>query len=780
MKLFNYYPILIAVFLLYCKPLSAQHTKEAIKFNQISKQLSEPQSLSPKQFNELFKQGKNLAKILNQDTCFGRLDEYACRYYLAIGNNHAAWDANESAKEHYLHANNYQMAAQTVANKLGILTYQGLYDSMLVVAKQSESLIAKANKRTVISIKNACGTALRNLGKQNEALVLYKEALDIAVAENDTANIVNMFVNIGSTYNNLDSTLFWYKKVLNYNTPEHKVAYAIALYQIGYTYLLRDDVLKDSALHYFFEAEKRIDDYPNPVYKGMVQNALGGFFSEKQEYKLALPHLHKAYNYVKNIESPLADVLVHSLALCHIGLKNFDSAQTYLNQFKLRIEKFPDDRNWMHYYQAASGLLIKRAEFNKRSDTCSTEILGLKNKALYYAKRIEDDRIGLEEIFESIYCVKTLGNTPHELIIKKEFLNYCEFFKPIIEKSERKISYCDFLTSYAELAFSMNDEKLSLALYKELAQNLIAMQVERYNEGQNEALIKYKSELKDAEISYGKRINWYLTLAIGLLVIIALIIIINQIRTVRLNKQIITQKQLLEIQKDDLENVSMVKDRLFSVISHDMRMPLSSLLSYIHLLENKNLPQEKVTLYTQNLKEKLHYTTEMMDNILNWAHSQMRGYKPFIELVDVEEIVVGIEKLIEHDALRKNIEVKNELNKLLVKSDLNMITMIIRNLLSNAIKFAPKNGSIIIQQTEHNQRKGIIIRDNGSGLSTDWLYNFNNNDDIPLQSTIGTAQEKGTGIGLMLCKNLAKIIGVTIVASNHQDGGAVFTIYFNN
>lgn len=758
----------------------ASHAQNGTLYQEVQRLSNEIKGLNPSPNAEtIINTARQKSKQLGIDSLMAKVELNTVGFYLKLGDAQSAWKAANTGLLFATKAQNYQLAGLGVARLIQILNYQGLYDSALTIVQLHQPTINKCNdKKNAMVINDAKATALQYLGRNEEARELYLSGLRTSTELNDSINIINVYVNIGNTYNKIDSSIYWYKKCLEYDGESTRSAYAIALYQIGYMYYRRDDVLKDSALHYFLEAAKRIDDFPSPLYKGMVENALGGFFAEKQEFKLALPHLHKAYWYVQNIESPLADVLVHSMVACHIGLKNIDSADFYLSQYKSRIEKYDNDRNWMHYYQVANSLVALKAAKNG-GDTCSTDIIRLKIKALYYAKKIQDDRIGVEEIFKSIDCIKQLKNTQEGLAIKREFMGYCDFFKQLIKQSERKIKYCGFLESYAAMAESIGDEKLQLSLYKELAESLMTLQIERYNEGQNEALIKYKSDLKDAEIANRKKVNLYLIVVIGLLAIVVLVIVYTQIRTVKLNKKISLQKQELEEQKENLENVNMVKDRLFSVISHDMRTPLSSLLSYIQLLENQNLTPEKMIIYTKDLKHKLFYTTDMMDNLLNWAHSQMRGYKPVNEEFDVKQTTQTVVEILMAEAERKQISIINNTSSMPLLADVNMTTLIIRNLLSNAIKYTPTGGQITINTEVNNGNKSILVCDNGVGLDQSWMDSFNNKDvNHSVQSKPGTNNEKGTGIGLMLCKSFAKLMGASVTASNNTNKGACFTVTF--
>ncbi|MBP8156697.1 MAG: HAMP domain-containing histidine kinase, partial [Leadbetterella sp.] len=212
-------------------------------------------------------------------------------------------------------------------------------------------------------------------------------------------------------------------------------------------------------------------------------------------------------------------------------------------------------------------------------------------------------------------------------------------------------------------------------------------------------------------------------------------------------------------------------------VSHDMRTPVNALISFITLLENRQISQEKLGLYAGELKNQLTSTTNLMENMLSWAASQMQGYKPILQPQNLFEIINVTIENIRNQAELKGIVINNlisESSTALLDSD--MLSLIVRNLLANAIKFSPKNGKIEISAYEQNNAIKVAIKDNGKGMSIEKLQQINDPKNQLIESSMGTQNEKGTGMGLMLSKTFAKLINGRLTAESTENEGSVFTL----
>jgi signal transduction histidine kinase len=262
----------------------------------------------------------------------------------------------------------------------------------------------------------------------------------------------------------------------------------------------------------------------------------------------------------------------------------------------------------------------------------------------------------------------------------------------------------------------------------------------------------------------------FLALAIAFILVIAGLILYDRRKTKKLN-EIITQ------QKTSLEQLGEVKDKLFSVVSHDMRAPVNSLISFIDILEDGNMPPQKLSLYAKELKQNLTYTAALMNNLLNWAASQMQGFKPVAEPFDISVLVTEVINSLQHHVQQKQISIQNNIDAgTMIHADRNMTASILRNLISNAVKFSYKEG--VVEVTNQNTEAGyqVSVTDEGTGMDVAQTAAFNSNSQQQTESKRGTDNEKGTGLGLLLCKTFAQQMGGKISAVKNEKG-MTFTIW---
>lgn len=273
------------------------------------------------------------------------------------------------------------------------------------------------------------------------------------------------------------------------------------------------------------------------------------------------------------------------------------------------------------------------------------------------------------------------------------------------------------------------------------------------------------------EIRINQKLTWCLAIGMGLILLISLLIFQNQRRTRKLNT-------IISKQKSALEELGYVKDRIFSAVSHDLRSPVNTLISFIDILEDADIPADKLRLYAATLKNQLQHTSVLMENLLNWASSQMKGFTPRIAPVPVKELVNETMAVLQKQADEKNICISNQTDEgLVAAADRNILALVIRNTISTAIKFTPAGGAIEISALQKNGQVSVMIKDNGTGMSLEKVNAFN--DPVYLQSLDtqrGTGGESGTGLGLLLCKTFVALMQGNIRAESKEGEGSVFVV----
>lgn len=250
----------------------------------------------------------------------------------------------------------------------------------------------------------------------------------------------------------------------------------------------------------------------------------------------------------------------------------------------------------------------------------------------------------------------------------------------------------------------------------------------------------------------------------------------------RERKQMLQEQSQLLIQKvaeqtSDLRSLNQLKNKLLSIISHDLRNPLVSLDSFLNLLINHHdrLSELERTTLTQKARQSLGNLNQLLSNLLLWSRSQMNQVSFNPRAINIQDIINNAIKLQALDIELKNIKIQTDVQTSEgLWADVEMIDFIVRNLLGNAIKFSYKGGLIQILVTHDANYFIVCVIDEGIGLSQEQVGNILKSNVI--SSTRGTAKEKGSGLGLSLCKEFLETHQGKLTISTHNK--TKFCCYF--
>jgi two-component system, sensor histidine kinase and response regulator len=286
-------------------------------------------------------------------------------------------------------------------------------------------------------------------------------------------------------------------------------------------------------------------------------------------------------------------------------------------------------------------------------------------------------------------------------------------------------------------------------------------------------LLVKKREVQEANLRRQKLARNVLAVGIVLLLLTVAALYRGRKEQQRINLLLERKNAAISRQKEELDRLNRTKDTLFSVISHDLRSPLSSLYSLLTLLSLGSMPPEKLTEHSTRLTRTLDTTLRLLDNMLNWAATQMQGAGPRAEVFRLDAVAEESLSLLMGDAERKNIQVLNHLREAYsARADLNMIRLVLRNLLSNAIKFTPGGGTVTLVAHRAGRFWEVAVRDTGVGIApADYDKIFG---EAGHHTTLGTAREKGTGLGLRLCKEFVERNGGQLSFESQEGKGSVF------
>lgn len=225
---------------------------------------------------------------------------------------------------------------------------------------------------------------------------------------------------------------------------------------------------------------------------------------------------------------------------------------------------------------------------------------------------------------------------------------------------------------------------------------------------------------------------------------------------------------------EELARINQVKDRLLSMVAHDIRSPLNALQGTLALTQDETLTRDEFRQLTQTLDNDLFNLRNMLDNMLLWAREQVVEVKITKTNFDLSALIAGIIKLYEHSLQTKRIQLHNfMLPGVIVYSDQEAIATVIRNLLSNAIKFTPTDKNIYIQYVTLSGKIYLSVKDEGIGINPDTLQKIRSGEHF---SNRGTDNEKGTGIGLLFCQELLQRMNETFDIASQTNQGTSVTV----
>lgn len=233
---------------------------------------------------------------------------------------------------------------------------------------------------------------------------------------------------------------------------------------------------------------------------------------------------------------------------------------------------------------------------------------------------------------------------------------------------------------------------------------------------------------------------------------------------------LIAKEQALE-----LEKVNQLKDRIFSIIAHDLRGPLVNLSEILKMVSYNQVSQEEFEKISPELSKDIIYTTDLLENILHWSRSQLQGFGIQKEFFNVRNIILNEINYHLPAATLKKVNILHDVfpNEI-AYADVLMFQIVIRNIINNAVKFCNEGCEIVITASfQRNHMLKICIKDNGVGISEATMEKLFKDENV---SSRGTQNEKGTGLGLMICKDFMSRNDGEISVSSEVGKGTTFCI----
>ena len=612
----------------------------------------------------------------------------------------------------------------------------------LLENKQEELQSAKDIDREDIESKVSKELAFIHIHKTNnleKAMALLIRALDIdEKAGNETA-LIFTYIGFYQLFEQVED--YYYGKeflekasnlLRNYDFPP------LRLYinqNLGYTYYATGETGKSIEQHQNILQYAKAERIPKIEAKANTD--LADIYANENVYDKALMHYKSALDTYRRIKTPLKEAECLN-AVGDIYLMQDNPNKAYEN-YVVALDILKD---------------VKNAE---------GQLAGLYNSVgRYYLKENDPERA-----LANLRLANPLAqSSQNQELIQETFA--------LLSKAHKAIGDYKNALEYSELFKALDD-----FLQKEKNDRSILKMQSRYSINQKQSLID-QLELnriqKDFELEEQKRFKNFLIIMVALIAIILLLIFTLFILQRKNNSKLKAVNLKVKAQNDELEDLNATKDKFFSIISHDLKGPLNSLTSFLGLLMNhtSSLSTEEIQMLAKDLDNSLKNLFALLENLLQWSRSQTGNIEFKAEEFDLTEMLNDNKKLLEKQAANKNIsmEVKNT-KPITAKAHPNSISTVIRNLLSNSIKFTNENGQIKMGIVEESNRFVVKIADNGVGMPKDVASKIFRIDTK--HSTQGTAKEKGTGLGLILCKEFIEKNGGEIWVKSEEGKGTIFS-----
>lgn len=531
----------------------------------------------------------------------------------------------------------------------------------------------------------------------------------------------------------------------------------------------------------------------------------------------AIEHYQKSLTVAKQIKDlSLTGASLSNIGLCYLSMGKYDEAASYAMQSLEIAQKNGDslmltgeqsnlsdiyfakkeyakaydfgkkalqtaERMHEKYYVAflgtsLGGLLVESGRYD--------EALPLFDSALKFYQKT-NDRLGLADVnlkLARLYMGKKMlvkaiaaANISYaeamQIKAKKEIAEASGLLANMFEQTgnnKEALTYFKLAKTYND---SLMNDKIQQKLYEQAA---------KYNYEQKElTLVKEQAEKElQAQHLFTKQQHTIILSAffIVCLVIVALI----QYRSKKAkqqsnlllqekNEEILSQKEEIEQQAKTLEKINLQKNKLFSIIAHDLRAPLSSLQGLLRAFKDGHTTAEETRAIMLSLDVNIDGTVNLVTNLLNWALSQLEAIQVKPQLLSISEVSYRAIESVRQQADNKAVQISNNISpNTNAMGDPDMIELVIRNLLSNAIKYCLKGGAIWLTAETDETSVIIGIHDNGIGMQRDTINKIMAGESF---STFGTGKEKGTGLGLMLCKDfIERNNGIMRIESTEGNG----------
>jgi len=647
-----------------------------------------------------------------------------------------------------------------------------------------------------VQANNLMGNYYWMTNNLDSALYYYKQGLEVENLENYPRTRTVLISNIGLIYSHtfiVDSAKKYLLETVDFSRiNNYQDLVGKALFDLGNLYLATDDYI--NALNYLTEAKNGIDNDKDSLRMLYIYSSFGTLYAKVGDFESSLESYTKCLAYDNNL--PQIDNRSNTyISIGELYFRNADNMDSSVIYYRKALDvALPHNRQ---YYELAAYSNIGNV-FMKRDQYDS---------AKYYYDKVFTNPQLVNESYTKAAILVNLGLYYHEIGDYESSEVFLLKGLKITEKLGLKDYQINALYDLSQLKENTGKTEEALSYYKEYmiisdslhveeAKNRVeALKFEKFvaEKKYDIQLLENENKYNDKVISAQKIIIVF-SFVMLLVLLVFFIILYRRRQKIKFlyheishknddlqmaNEELNVVNEELNIQQEQLWRINQSKDKLFSIVGHDLRSPFNSLLGFLSLL---NASWDEISDFDKkDIVQRLFASTEktytLLENLLNWGKTQQGLIKPELESVNLNTELLDICGLFDSQLEEKNISLKiNIKTSEPVNTDARLFAQIIQNLINNAIKFTDRGGVITIFDVHENGQLSVCISDTGIGFPEEKIshvFDLDFNFNRP-----GTIDEKSSGMGLILCKEYSELLNAKLSVKSIEKEGSTFCLSF--
>ncbi|MBN1924861.1 MAG: tetratricopeptide repeat-containing sensor histidine kinase [Prolixibacteraceae bacterium] len=590
---------------------------------------------------------------------------------------------------------------------------------------------------------NFRGVTKSNIGRYDEALQLHSNALDIYQKIGDKRGIGDTYTDMAYAFR-LNGQ---YTEALDYNLKNMEICKETgflhglgqAYGNIGIIYFFQEDYIK--ALEYYNKHYEVGKQNKNGYEQLIALNNIGEVYDKLGEYEKSISYYKDAVHIADSLGSLYqAAYILGNIGLAEQNLSHHERASEYYERSLSIREKINDKEGIAIMLNSMASLYFIQHEYIKS--------INLSKRSLSIAEEYHIP-VEIKKACENLYMAyDKLNNFEKAYLYHKQFKAW-------------------------------SDSVFGNALNNEIAE--IEIKYQTREKEQQITLLTEKEKIRKLELKRTRLVGIFLSITALLVVLVAISIYRRYKFKTRMNNELEILNARLSESEKHLKQLNATKDRFFSILAHDLKSPLVSFRTITTSLSENidQLPPEKLNHFIEKLKKTSGTVVDLFNNLLSWSLSQTNRIDFSPSEINLSQITGNILDLYASEISKKQLVIGNNVSEnLKAFADSNMTATVIRNLFSNAIKFSPEKGTIKLDVDKTGDKIKFQITDMGPGLTTEdqaKLFRI----DVKNRE-IGSGENKGTGLGLILCKEFINKNGGEIGIESESGKGCTFWFTLKN